>query len=804
MKSRIAPGFFSLVLLLSLFVAPSAQYIVAQTGVASAEAYSKALAEIEAKTECRRNALGIPGMSLVIVKDGTVIYMKGLGYKDFDKKIAVTPDTQFPIGSATKAFTALSVLISADQGKLSLDDSPKKVLPFFKMYDPDADKGITIRDLLSHSSGLNRTDLAMVTGKLNRAELIQVAAQAKPAATFREKFLYQNIMFTAAGEIVSQVQKEEWEKWVRKNIFKPLGMTNSSMLIAEMQKAKDYSFGYDYNFDTKATRQLPFREIKEVAPAGSINSSARDMAEWLKFVLSGGVANGKRIVSEKSFEEWLKPQMKRDASGKTSYGLGWFIDTWNGKKVVQHGGNIDGFNSLVAMIPEETLGFVMLTNVTGSPLGQELMPIIFGALTAKPAEPTVAVTAEKEAGTYRIEAAGVDIGITWSDGKLTMNVPSQPAYTLEKVSGRKYKLAGAPDGFFITFGDNAAFLEQPQGNVTMPRLVDGKVVAKPTEASTAARELLGEYVGPRGGKVAIKQEAEGKITFNLPGQTPYTLIDKSKDVYSMSPLPDSYFMTAKRDGAGNQISVVVSQPEGEFEFKREDKSAKPLIAITADELQTKAIAAAGGEANWRKINSRIIESTIDMESQGVQGRSISWSKAPNKAARETKLLALGKEIGTSWEFFDGTGGGQSLTFMSGDKYSGTALDDARNLADFYSMLDWQAKYKKVEVVGTSKVAREDAYIVSFEPKAGSKFTEFYSTTTFLLLRREGINVSSTGGPSLPYTITFSDYREVDGIKLPYKTVSYNIGMGNIINVVTSVKHNASIDDKIFVPKKLYN
>jgi len=801
MKSRFSASFFSLLLLLSLVVAPSAQHIVAQTAVASTEAYSKALAEIEAKTESRRNALGIPGMSLVIVKDGKVIYMKGLGYRDFDRKIAVTPDTQFPIGSATKAFTALSVLISADQGKLSLDDSPKKVLPFFKMYDPDADKGITIRDLLSHSSGLNRTDLAMVTGKLNRAELIQVAAQAKPGAKFREKFLYQNIMFTAAGEIVSQVQKEEWEKWVPKNIFKPLGMTNSSMLIAEMLKAKDHSLGYDYNFDTKATRLLPFREIKEVAPAGSINSSARDMAEWLKFALSGGVANGKRIVSEKGFEEWLKPQMKRDAAGKSSYGLGWFIDTWNGKKVVQHGGNIDGFNSLVAMIPEEKLGFVMLTNVTGSPLGQELMPIIFGSLTAKPAESTVPVPAEKEAGTYRIEAAGIDIGVTWADGKLTMNVPGQPAYTLERVSGRKYKLAGAPDGFFITFGDNTAYLEQPQGNVTMPRVVGGKVVAKPSEASTAARELLGEYVGPRGGKVAIKQEADGKITFNLSGQMPYTLIDKSKDVYSMSPLPDAYFMTAKRDASGKQISVVVSQPEGEFEFKREDKSAKPTIAI--DDLQAKAIAAAGGEANWRKINSRITESTIDMESQGVQGRSISWSKAPNKAASETKLLALGKEIGSSWEYFDGTGGGQALTFMSGDNYSGTALNDARNLADFYSMLDWQAKYKKVEVVGTSEVGGEDAYIVSFEPKAGSTFTEFYSTTTFLLLRREGINVSSTGGPSLPYTITFSDYREIDGIKLPYKTVSYNIGMGNIISVVKSVKHNASIDDQIFVPKKLY-
>ena len=163
---------------------------------------SAQLAAIENQVEARRKELGIPGMSLAIVKDDKVVYLKGLGLKDFEKKVAVTPDTQFAIGSATKAFTALSVLMSQDQGKLSLDDSPKKYLPYFKMFDPDADKNILIRDLLSHSSGLNRTDLAMITGRLNRSELIQVAAQAKPTAKLREKFQYQNIMFAAAGEIV--------------------------------------------------------------------------------------------------------------------------------------------------------------------------------------------------------------------------------------------------------------------------------------------------------------------------------------------------------------------------------------------------------------------------------------------------------------------------------------------------------------------------------------------------------------------------------------------------------------------------
>src|SRR5262249_47446517 len=162
-----------------------------------------------------------------------------------------TPDTQFAIGSATKAFTALTVLMAQDEGKLSLDDSPKKYLPYFHMYDPDTDKNITIRDLLSHSSGLNRTDLAMIPGKLTRPELIEVAAQAKPTAKLREKFQYQNIMFVAAGETAATVEKSTWNSLIASRIFAPLGMKNSSLSVAAMEKAPDRSFGYNYNFDTK-------------------------------------------------------------------------------------------------------------------------------------------------------------------------------------------------------------------------------------------------------------------------------------------------------------------------------------------------------------------------------------------------------------------------------------------------------------------------------------------------------------------------------------------------------------------------
>ncbi len=720
--NTIATRLLSFVILLSVFTLSLPQVGYAQTAaVQPSGQYTKALSDIEAFVEKRRGELGIPGMSLVIVKDNQVIYMKALGYKDFEKKIAVTPDTQFAIGSATKAFTALSVLMTADEGKLSLDDSPKKLLPYFKMYDAETDKNITIRDLMCHTSGLNRTDLAMITGKLNRAELIQVAAQAKPTAKLREKFQYQNIMFAAAGELVTQAQKTPWERFVPERIFAPLGMTNSNMSMKQMEKAKDHSFGYDYNFDTKETIKAPFRDIDEVAPAGSINSSARDMAEWLRFVMNGGTVNGKRLVSERGYDEWLKPQMKMNPSGTVNYGLGWMLRDWKGHKVVEHGGNIDGFNSLVAMIPEKKLGFVMLTNVTASSLGNDIMPVI------------------------------------WSN-----------------------------------------ILGEQKTETPKPATTD---TPKPTGDSMAAKQLVGRYTPPGSENAVIEiKDADGKVTFNIPGQQPYALSPKTDGSFSLSPLPDTYFLTPKRDAAGKLTAVAVTQPEGTFEFKLAAVANKPEISV--EDLHAKVIAAIGGEANLRKITSRVTTADVDLVHQGVQGKTTTWAKAPNKSATETTMTAIGKKIATGWEYFDGTGGSETYSFAPEEKYAGKRLNDVRLFNDFYAGVDWTTDYKKVEVTGKAKVAGEDAYIVTFEPKAGTPFRQFYSTTSFLLLKHEGSISSSTNSQVVPFTITYSDYRDIDGIKLAYKMVNNNPGNGDIVTTITSFKHNVEIKDSMFKPKKV--
>ena len=710
-----------LVLSLVLFLALQPAAFVAQqaprpTVTATATDYSAPLAAIEKTLDDKRKELGIPGISLAIVKDDKVIYLKGLGVKDFEHNIPVTPDTRFAIGSASKAFTAMLAVISADEGKLTLDDSPKKFLPYFTLRDEEAAAKITLRDLLSHRSGLNRTDLAMVTGVLNREELIKVAGMAKPTAKLGEKFQYQNVMYAAAGEAVAKAQNSTWDDLIARKIFKPLGMTNSDTSAEAMQKSRDYSYGYDYNASTKVTRRLPQRASPAAAPAGAINSSVRDMAQWVRLMLGNGVFNGRRLVSEKGFDELVRKQI--NIGGTVDYGLGWFLRQWNGHKVVEHGGNIDGFSSQVAFMPDQKLGFVLLTNVTASSLGAVAMNTIWKNLVATPTTETEAKATEppadpkQEVGKYMLAAAGVSFDVSWKDDKLVLTVPGQPPYPLQNISGRRYKLAEpAPPGFFATFRpikdkatETELFLEQPQGNV---------VLAK--------------------------------------------------------------------------VTAATSSPA----------AAETSTLISVDDLLGKMIAAYGGEANLRKHKTSFTNVDVDLENQGVQAKGLISAKAPNLTASDLTFMALGKKIGSIVSYFDGNNGGEVISFAPEETYSGKRLEDIKAGSDFYEVLNWKQNYKTITVKRMGKVGDEDAYIVEKQPEKGTKVTDYISTKSFLVLKRDSVVVSETSGIELPQTQWFLDYRNVDGVMIPFKVLSNNIANGDIVMRVTDVKFDVDIPDSVF-------
>lgn len=760
--------------------------------------FSERINSIEKKFEKRRKALGIPGMSVAIVKDGKVLLSKGYGYKDFESKVPMTPDTQLAIGSASKAFTALSVLMLQDEGKLSLDDSPSSHLPYFKINNQDTNERIQVRDLLAHSSGLNRTDLAMITGKLDREELIKVAGIAKPMAGLRERFYYQNIMFTAAGEIVARTSGMSWEDFVPKKIFAPLGMNNSTMNVKDMQRSSDYSFGYSYNFDTKKTRKLPTRDLGPVAPAGSINSSSNDMAKWLRFVLAKGVAGEKRLVSEKSFDEWTKPQMKISRNGDVSYGLGWFVQKWKDKTVIQHGGNIDGFNSMVAMIPEENLGFLMLTNVSSSSLGGEMMELVWSGMLEDQNEEKAGPEQEKETGVYSFAEAGFDITVDIKDGRFVAKVPGQPTYILKKMEGRKYALSNAPAGFFITFKDDEAFLEQPQGNYTLKK--KGIAETKETKDYGAAKELIGKYesvLNPER-KVEIA-EVSKKISLVVEGQPPYALQKKEQDTFGLTGLPATYYLKVKRGSDGKRTGIVMVQPQGEFEFKpTAEKESSP--SISTDELLAKVVMALGGEPALRSIKSRITEYEIDAVHQGVKGYGKVWSKAPGMSYSKTTLTALGKKIGWTKDYFDGEKGGEAHSFAPSEDYTGQRLADVKAGNDFRPFLDGDKKGARWELLRESKFKDEKVYLLAVHPKDGNRIIHYISAKTFLPVRSSSVIVSSTSSQRIPVSSTFEDYREIDGIMIPFKVTATNPGMGDIVTVIKKVKHNRKIKNSRFTFK----
>ena len=225
--------------------------------------------------------------------------------------------------------------------------------------------------------------------------------------------------------------------------------------------------------------------------------------------------------------------------------------------------------------------------------------------------------------------------------------------------------------------------------------------------------------------------------------------------------------------------------------------ANTSALISVDELLTKMIAAYGGEENLRKHKSSLTNVEVDLENQGVLGKGSIRAKAPNSTASDMTFTALGKKIGSIVSYFDGNGGGELISFGPEETYSGKRLEDIKASADFYDVLNWKQNYKTITVKKMGKVGDEDVYIVEKQREKGTKVTDYISTKSFLVLRRDSVVVSETAGIELPQTESFSDYRNVDGVMVPFKTVSNNIANGDIVLRVTDIKFDIEIPDSVF-------
>ena len=334
----------------------------------------------------------VPGMAIAIVKDDKVVFAKGYGLREMGKTAPVDERTIFAIGSSSKAFTATSIAMLVDEKKLKWDDHVTQYLPSFQLFDPYATREMTVRDLLTHRIGLERGDQLWYATAYSRDDVLRRIRYLEPSSSMRSKFGYQNIMFLAAGQIIPSVTGKSWDDFLTERIFTPLGMKDTNTTIRTLSTSTDVSTPHQ-KVDGKL-QPVAWRLIDNIGPAGSINSNVVDMAQWLRLQLGNGKFDGKQLVSTATLGETHTPQTIIRREGPytifypdahfMSYGMGWFLSDFRGKKLVEHGGAIDGMRAEVAMIPEANVGIVILTNVGGTLLPQFLTYRIFDSYMGQP------------------------------------------------------------------------------------------------------------------------------------------------------------------------------------------------------------------------------------------------------------------------------------------------------------------------------------------------------------------------------------------------------------------------------------
>ena len=313
----------------------------------------------------------MPGLALAIVKDGDVLLSQGFGYRDLSEHLPVTPYTRFAIGSATKAFTAMTLAMLVDDGVLDWHVPVKDYLPAFRLADPVATAHMTPLDLLIHNSGLPSYLLAWYNAPLSRRELVERLAYLEPTREFRAAWQYQNFLYTVAGYLVEVLSGQPWEGFLQQRLLTPLDMRDTTYSVQESRRSSDVALPYRLAGDQ--IHPMAFYErFQAVGPAGSMNSTLVDMTKWLRCLLNQGQTGLVRLVSEAQFAQLVSPHILTPAAPTLyasypklfdwTYGCGWFVTSYRGHRQIQHSGHIDGFNALVSFLPQDRIGLVLLSN----------------------------------------------------------------------------------------------------------------------------------------------------------------------------------------------------------------------------------------------------------------------------------------------------------------------------------------------------------------------------------------------------------------------------------------------------------
>jgi len=325
----------------------------------------------------------VPGLALGVIADGETVYCAGFGLSDAQQGVAATPETIFAIGSITKSFTVAGLSLLAEEGRLDWDRPARQYLPGFALADPIASAETTPRDMITHHTGLARHDMLWYRSGLDADQLFSGLRHLDPIAPFRGTWQYNNLMVAAAGRLVPAVSGESWRDFTTRRLLAPLGMANTDFAASADGRTRAKPYEKD---SAGGIRRIPFYDMAAIAPAGGINSSVADMLAYLALHMNLGRHGEARLLPEGAARAMQTPTVALGEApddgifGAPSYGLGFFIATYRGRKIVWHAGGIDGFVALLAFLPEDGIGVVAMSNLDRNPAPTILARRVFDLL----------------------------------------------------------------------------------------------------------------------------------------------------------------------------------------------------------------------------------------------------------------------------------------------------------------------------------------------------------------------------------------------------------------------------------------
>jgi CubicO group peptidase (beta-lactamase class C family) len=311
-----------------------------------------------------------PGVGVGIVVNDKLVFAKGYGYRDYEKKLPYTPRTMSPIASNTKLFTAVAAGMLVEEGKLTWDKPVRDSVPAIRFYNDQLNNSVTLHDMLSHRTGITRHDLIWYKSDFTRKELLQKLVYLEPEEPMRTTFLYNNLMFAAVGYLIELQSGKTWEEFVRERIFEPLEMNSTSYSIADMLKQPEFGVGFTERRDSFEIYRIPYYEdIAGVAPCGAIVSNIEDMSHWLIALMNDGKYNGKQVLPPEVLKATLQPAIALPNVGletrgwteilNAAYGMGRETASYRGHLLTMHGGDLPGFHTQVSFMPQEHIGVIV-------------------------------------------------------------------------------------------------------------------------------------------------------------------------------------------------------------------------------------------------------------------------------------------------------------------------------------------------------------------------------------------------------------------------------------------------------------